>query len=170
METHGIITFKISGPKDFNEYQLGTIENLIKSEGQVSSSGLMNRIKKAKLLCVAIDNGLIIGISAIKIPDKTYHISCFKNAGIPEERKNYPYEMGWKVVLPSYRGENLGTKLSNMLFGRISKDIIFATVRSDNKASIVPLTRMGFKPTGNEFIGSTGNKITLFTTRKYHEI
>jgi len=160
------LTFKVSSPNNFTLSELNSIKELIISEGQVSSSGLLNRIKRAKLLCVAIDNDKIIAISAIKIPDRAYHVSCFEKADVPELYKYYPYEMGWKVVLPLYRGKNLGSKLSNMLFKNIDKDKIFATVRSNNKASIIPLERMGFKPTGKPYYGSTGNEIILFTTGK----
>jgi ribosomal protein S18 acetylase RimI-like enzyme len=157
------ITFKVAAPAGFTPSELNTIAKIIQSEGQVDAAGLMSRIKQAKMFCVAIDSNKIIGISAIKIPNPGYHQGCFTKAGLAEKMQKYPYEMGWKVVLPAYRGKNLGSQMSNKLFTKVNKQQVFATVRADNMASITPLTQMGFKPAGKPYYGATGNKIILFT-------
>jgi predicted GNAT family N-acyltransferase len=159
------VTFKVAAPAAFSPAELAAILELIQSESQVAAAGLLNRIKQSKLISIAIAQGKIVGISALKIPNNSYKQSVFANAGVPELATQFPYEMGWKVVLPEYRGQALGLQLSQRLLSSVNIKQVFATVRSTNQSALKPMQQLGFAPLGNTFTGSSGNKIILLTVQ-----
>jgi GNAT superfamily N-acetyltransferase len=122
---------------------------------------LIDRIKRAKLIGVVLDAGKIIAVSAIKVPNISYRKSVFANADVDQLSNRYPYEMGWKVVLPEYRGKNLGEKLSKLVLQNVNQSKVFVTVRETNIAAITSSRNLGFELIGSPYIGSSGNKIVL---------
>jgi predicted ABC-type ATPase len=164
----GQIIYQINTPLNFTHNELLSILELIKSETQVSSAGLMDRIHRAKLIAVARDAnmaGKIVAVSIIKVPDANYKSKLFKNAQVPELDKQYPFEMGYKVVLPEYRNNNLGAILSQKLLQLVSKNEIFATIRESNTIALVSIFKLGFTPIGKPFMGASGNRILLLVVK-----
>lgn len=159
------VTFKVAQPSNFSKEEISSIMELIQSESQVTPQGLLSRIKQAKLLAVAIDKGRIIAVSALKVPNQGYKDSVFDSAGVGHLAIQFPLEMGWKVVSPEYRGQNLGKTLSQKILAAVDINKVFATVRATNQAALRPIQQLGFKPLGEPYVGSSGNEIILLTAR-----
>jgi predicted ABC-type ATPase len=158
----------VDHPAKFTPAQMQGIFNLIKSGGQLAATGqLMQRLKKCKKLAVAISGAEeIVGCAAIKVPALGYHQNVFSNAtDLDELYKRYPYEMGYKFVLPGWRGKNIGQILSAELLRKTMLPV-FATVRAGNNAALTPLQKLGFSQIGLPFEGSSGNQIILLVNRK----
>ena len=157
----------VDHPAKFTPAQMQGMFNLVKSGGQVSTGGLLERIKKCKKLAMAI-NGKeeIVGCAAIKVPEEGYHARVFNEAGARELQRMYPYEMGYKFVLPVWRGKNIGEILSTELLRKTMRPV-FATVRGGNAAALSPLLRLGFSQLGARFESQSGeHEIILLVNKK----
>jgi len=157
------LKFEVKTPAQFTKEELNSIIDIITSEGQVTANGLLDRVKRAKFIGIVRDmseTGKIIAVSAIKIPNASYFTDVFTNAKVPKLANQFQYEMGWKVVLPKYRGQNLGEQLSKLVLSKVNSKV-FATIRATNAAAITSIKRLGFSVIGEPYIGSSGNKILL---------
>ncbi|HET8688411.1 MAG TPA: hypothetical protein VFM18_17510 [Methanosarcina sp.] len=155
------ITYKVGKPTEFTPKELQKVSDLINSGGQLVINVTPAYVKKAKIIAVAFVKGQVIGISAIKGTDRSYKDYVFDSAGAEKVANQYSLEMGWKFVVPEFRGHQLGKTLSEKALAAIGANKIFVTIRASNQASLTPIRQLGFKPLGKPYIGPSGNKIIL---------
>lgn len=160
-EVTNSITFKAGATSKFSVGELREVASLINAGGQIVSHMSANDVKSAKSLAVAISDGHIVAIAALKPSMTAYKNRVFENAGVPSEAKKYNSEIGWLMVSPEFRGQGLGKTLTQKLLATAGSTPIYATVRANNKASLGLLTGVGFSPLGKPFKGLSGNMIVL---------
>lgn len=125
--------------------------------GQVERDGLERRILAAKSLIFLMQESTLVGVAAVKNPDKSYNEFLEK-----EFKCKLPtHEFGWVFLKPDYRGLGLCSKLCSV------KGPMFATARSSNTAMRKVLVAQGFKSKGEYPSCRDRQPITLFVRETF---
>jgi hypothetical protein len=153
--------------KSLNEctkQELHDFYSLVLTGSEVTSVGLMNRIKEAKLLAMYYDSDKVVSVRAIKTPNISYKENIFAKAGVEELSMKYHYESGWSYTLPEYRKSGLSTILYKELLKRESH--VYATTRTDNPAIIKILQdKLNFIKIGQPYRGNGNYTIQLWVSK-----
>jgi GNAT superfamily N-acetyltransferase len=150
----------IKSPAKLTKSELKQIYQLITTGGEVSSLGLLERMKEAKLFAFYVLNNKIISVRALKVPLTSYRTRIFASAGVPTLASNYDYEGGWSYTLPEYRNKGLSAQLYRKLLENESN--IYTTTRVSNKSIIRVLEKLGFKRIGKTYPGRDNQQIQLW--------
>lgn len=98
-------------PNDCSVAELQDFAALVRAGGEVTAVDLEVRIKKAEKLVFLEQDGCLMGIAALKNPEKNYKEGVFRKAQASFEAKQFLFELGWVFVLPSSRGAGFSHKL-----------------------------------------------------------
>lgn len=130
---------------------------VIRLTGEVQEAGLVDRIKRAELLAIQRNANKIVGIVALKVPDKGYrqHVEASAEFDLPEAK--YPYELGWAYVDPSVRQQQIASTLCTALIADRSTACIFATTRTNNAGMQRVLEKVGFQKVGKSYQSKRGD-------------
>lgn len=124
---------------------------LMVDEAGQSYSSRSDILENGIYLGFAYISNLIAGVAAIKEPYRKDDV--FDAAEIdPDEcdADDYDYELGWAYTDPKYQKKGINTMLYKALLNKVKGHGVFATVRSNNLASINGLKKMGFVQIGKE--------------------
>ena len=149
----------IDSPNNFSKKQLNQLIELIISGSQVNADGLMDRILKAYLIAVCVDQNQIIASVTIKNPAISYRNKVFKKAGVSNLKDDYLMEIGYIVTDINHRGEKLCQKILTKLIPKFKDYNIFATTRKPDMLHI--LKKFRFQETGKIY----NNDLHLFIFR-----
>ncbi|MBL4904467.1 MAG: hypothetical protein JKZ00_00190, partial [Flavobacteriaceae bacterium] len=134
---------------------------LVRSGGQVNEKTLINRLKKAKLLAFGYaDDGNLIAVTSIKVPNNKYKNDVFINGSIKESTENYSYELGYAVTHKEHRGKGYNFKLNKELISKVNDGNIYAT--TGNPFMVKLLKKLNFKPIGQEYDGKYNEKLQIY--------
>jgi len=110
-----------------------------------------------RLLCLAYDSELRIGIGAIKKVYKT----PFDKADVVKLKDKYDIELGYLFVLDKnkYRGKGIAKSICSELLNMVKHKNVFATTEeSDENAMKWILQKFSFKKTGQTYVGAKTKK------------
>lgn len=152
----------VKKPSNCCDTELQGFEALVRAGGEVTSSGLRERINGAEALVFATDH-LLNGIAALKKPNLNYKTNVFRKAQATVSADEFPLELGWVFVMPSSRGKGLSHKLVDAALGGANGRSVFATSRSNNKPMHRALEAHGFFRHGQPYASQRGDqKLVLF--------
>lgn len=153
---------EIKLPNKIKDKDVNDFYKLVKSGGQVNKKTLLARLKKAKLLAFGYaDNGKLIAVTSIKVPNKKYQNSVFSNGSINECSENYCYELGYAVTHEEHRGKGYGFILNRELLSKIDDGNIYATTGNPHMVKL--LKKLGFSSIGKEYDGNYNKKIQIYS-------
>jgi GNAT superfamily N-acetyltransferase len=134
-----------------SERELDDFIALVLQGGEVTSAKLEERIRKAERLILLSAAGCLRGIGALKKPHATYRRSVASRSGACLPVSEYPFELGWIFISPSYRRQGLASSIVEAAVSVANGGGIFATSRSENIAMHKPLQTHSFIPTGRPY-------------------
>jgi predicted GNAT family N-acyltransferase len=141
----------IKKPIDCSASELETFKNLVLDGGEVTQTNLGSRIKNAEILGLLKQNDEVIGIGALKKPNKTYKQSVFNKANASEDADKYGLELGWVFIPPSFRGKGFSHLIVEKLLQPFLNEEIFATSHENNRPMHRTLKKFGFIKHGKPY-------------------
>src|SRR5229473_941554 len=153
-------------PSACDQKTLDDFKALVLAGGEVTSTGLENRIRSAARLIFLKVCGCLCGVAALKRPERSYreHVSAQSRTPLPEAK--YPFELGWVFVMPSARGRGFSNDLTRAALSAAGAAGIFATSRTNNTAMHTALAKFGFERAGEPYPSDRGDhKLQLFVRR-----
>jgi hypothetical protein len=147
-------------PRDCSEEELDEFHSLIQKGDEVSPRGLLERMKRAKALVFARDEGLV-GVGAIKQPADGYRKRVFEKAGVCDRAASYPLEFGWLYVCETGRCLGTGEQIVRAAMGIVGDSGCFATARKDNCAMYRLFQKVSFSRLGEEYESDDGERILV---------
>jgi GNAT superfamily N-acetyltransferase len=149
-------------PSDCTAQALADFERLVIEGGAVNPKGLAQRIRNAsRLLFLRAPDDQLIGAGALKHPRPEYRNKVFADARATVPADQYPVELGWVVVVKSYQGRRLSTRIVSELLTFAKNENIFATTRSDERVLSFAFD-CGFKINGQPFPSGNGDDLVLY--------
>lgn len=155
----------LKSPNNCSSQEKEKIYNFLKGGNQVTLCGLTERIESAKLLGFIFEDNQILGVAALKIPDKSYKEDIFKKAQASDDPNDYKYEIGYASTKPEYQGKGICSQLIQGIIKEVNDEKLFATTRVNNKQMQHILGKNGFEKIG-PYISFKGNKCFLFVKPK----
>jgi RimJ/RimL family protein N-acetyltransferase len=153
----------VKQPSECSEEELESFHRLVLKGDQVENSGLKERIRRnGALLAFHYENGVIIGVTGLKKPNKAHKEKIFGQAAVSEEADNYDLEIGWAFVEKEYRGKGVCPHLIQEIFDSSKSQNFFATAREDNTSVHRVLEKRGFKKIGRPYAGRDNRRCQLF--------
>src|SRR5882762_2464192 len=120
-------------PHEFHDNEIRDFMALVIVGGEVTRSGLEDRIRSAPRLVFLYLGHKLTGIAALKRPDAGYRYNVSSKSGVPVALSAFPYELGYMFVVPSARGRGLSLDLARSALSGAGNGGVFATSRIDNK-------------------------------------
>ena len=151
--------YKIKKTSICSEKEILSFFELTKKAKQVNKIGLLDRIKKSEILGFSYHKGLLIGISAIKIPSENYKNKIFNNAKIHKVGQDFKYELGYSYTEEKYRGRQISYKLNLQLVSAMEEENIYATTGNPGMKRI--LEKIGFLKIGKSYRGDYNEDIEI---------
>jgi len=131
-----------------SEGEMDEFERLVIEGDEVSPRGLRRRIEKAEALAFCCDGNNVIGIGALKNPDRSYTDRVFKKAKATLDPSRFTKEIGWVFVDNTYRRQHIGSRLVHDILRFAGEVDMFATTRANNDAMQSILVEYGFCENG----------------------
>lgn len=147
------MTVTVKSPADCTDEEILAFAEIVLTGGEVDRDGLCQRIRSARLLGFAYEDGQIVSVAAIKQPSPIHAEHVFASSSSKMNREDYPFEYGWAVTMESHRRRGLAVKLLETLLANCEVDSIWATTRVKNAAIHRILTKDGFQQIGKAFPG-----------------
>ena len=159
-----MITTRIKSPADCTSTELDAFETLVLQGGEVTPTGLRQRIcSAAHLLFLSDSAGTLVGISALKHPSVAYRAKVFQQAQASASSALFPVELGWIFVVPSHQGQHLSRPLVEHVLPYAAGSLVYATTRADNERMQRTLARYGFLRDGVAYPSELGDyNLVLF--------
>jgi len=126
------ITYRYMKPADLPSGYLDEICRMIEAGGSVGTKWVRHNLKRAFLIGVAMEEGVIVGNSSLKHPRAEYLKAVSQQSGLDLNRF---LERGYTSVRPEYRGLGIGTLLLKGLTARAGNRKVFSIIGSDNVAA-----------------------------------
>lgn len=145
---------RIKPPAQCTAAELESFYRLLLKGGKVEKRGLMNGIRRAKLLAFHYENKTLAGIAAIKSPSDSYRQKVFMKARTSENPDKYNLELGYAVTLEKYSGRHICSRLVEKLISSFPSWNMYATSETTNMCMLKILERNGFQKTGEPYKGS----------------
>lgn len=150
-------------PSACDEKTLADFRALVLAGGEVTSTGLEDRVRSAVRLIFLKVCGCLCGVAALKRPEENYRKKISAQSGIPLPEAEYRFELGWVFVMPSARGRGFSVDLTREALSAAGAAGVFATSRSDNIAMHRALAKFGFEPVGEPYPSDRGDyQLQLF--------
>ncbi|MGH8195827.1 MAG: GNAT family N-acetyltransferase [Woeseiaceae bacterium] len=150
----------VGEPGSFLDTEIDDFVAFVLAGGEVTASGLRDRVNGASHIAYARENECLLGVGGLKKPGGTYRRRIEVDSGAEIASENFPFELGWVFVLPSARGRGLSTALCRALVAPADGKGVFATSRTDNEEMHRTMHKFSFKRVGNAW-PSTENDAEL---------
>ncbi|WP_372781570.1 hypothetical protein [Phenylobacterium sp.] len=142
---------------DLNPHDRLSVTQLVFDGGAIlgTADQIAARLKNARILVLLHEEGTgrIVGVAALKNPDRGYRLNKFAGAGIEITGYEDAPELGYVVVAKDMRGKHLSGRLVDLITGEI-REPTFAT--TDSEIMKNNLSRSGFSMVGREWLGQKG--------------
>ena len=157
----------VKKPSECTESELDSFEALVKKGGEVTTTGLRDRIGRAKRLVFLFEGDkTLAGISALKEPTIGYKRKVFKKARSKEDPDEFTFEAGWIYVKEQFRGRKYSRPLLEEVIKLAGRKQIYATTRESNEAMQRTNSHFGLEQSGHPYKSEEGNyNLILYTTR-----
>lgn len=153
-------------PDQFSPEDRARFAAMVREGGEVTGTGLEDRISQAAYLSFLYDRDKILcGVAALKRPAPEYHQTVFAKAETRFDPIGFGYELGWIVVGAKYRGHGLTRRLLDPLIKRVPNEQVYATTRIDNEPMRRSLVRYGFQSDGTHFENTDGTAFLVLHLR-----
>jgi len=146
-------------PSELSDRDIEQFVRLVSEGGGVNPIGLAGRVAQARLLLTIVEGDALAAAAAIKCPDRTYRLSQFRKAGVPELAADYPLELGWIVVHPRYSGQHCVRPLMAKAVSAAPMGGMYATTRSPAIRHVLP--DYGFSIVGDAYPSGLVESATL---------
>lgn len=156
-----VITLFTDTPDKFSEADLQRFKELVIKGGEVGGAALVDNITNARILAIYREDGLIVGVTALKRPKASYREKIERRSGIALLDADSPYELGYTFLDDSLQGRRMSFPLAQAALAHADGAGVFATVRVDNERMRRTLSRAGFIAAGNSWEGNEGRIIGL---------
>lgn len=163
MKMIGSIKVIRKAPNNCSESELADFQSLVLAGGEVTPTGLGNRVGSAHVLAFLTLGKCLVGVAALKRPEARYRKRVFHKSGTTIAEADYPFELGWVFVLPSARGWHLSSNLVQEVMLSAGTHGVFATSRTDNRPMHATLGKYSFSTVGKPYSSSRGDhQLQLF--------
>ena len=135
-------------PVEFTPAERAAFMQLVRESGEVNPDTLPGLVVRAEALAVAREDGVLVGVGAVKQPYATHCRNVFKAAKVDLQSDEYAFELGWVFVHPGARGLGLSGRLVAVLMPYVEVAHAYATSRADDGRMHATLRRFGFKDVG----------------------
>ncbi|HWT20465.1 MAG TPA: hypothetical protein VN280_16235 [Variovorax sp.] len=136
---------------DCSPEELRAFVAVVREGGEVNPNGLAERVRRARLLSFARENGQLVGVAGLKFPSINHRREVEHGSGARLAADAYPFELGWVFVSPTSRGGGKSLALCTELVKREPSSGMFATSRANNVAMHRTLAKLGFLRIGAEW-------------------
>ncbi len=149
-------------PKDCTNEELERFYELVLKGKKVQKEGLRERIDNCEILGFCLDKENIIGISAIKKPQKSYRENIILKSQINRTWEELSFEIGYSFTENMYRKKGINREIKGRLLKSIEKSggLIFSTTAI--KSSQAFLIENGFKNAGQPYNGKNDNDLKYY--------
>ena len=127
---------------------LSAFKQFVLAGGEVNAKTLPSLVSSALSLAFARIGEELVGVGAIKRPNRRYRAYLFAKAGVMQDPSQFEFELGWVYVRPSAREKGVASALVEVLVPLLDGALAYATSRVDNERMHVLLKRSGFRPVG----------------------
>jgi hypothetical protein len=141
--------------------ELAEFCKLVREGGAVDNAGLEGRVKRAKALVFLKVDESLVGVGALKMPDKSYRDEVFQKAGVPNAAAVFDLELGWVFVRPTHRRKGFSLVVSAAAMSQSERKPTFATTRLDNLTMQKTLEHLAFRRFGDSWRSERGEKARL---------
>jgi len=138
-------------PTDLTNEELEGIIDLIMDYRPTTRIEIRERLLNSRAISIAIIDNKVVGTATLKIPNDIYADNAFLKAVSIYEYNDFPFELGYMVVLPNYRNLRIASQLVALLCSTFENENIFAVTKANNNSSIALKLKLGFIETGKEF-------------------
>jgi len=157
-------------PSNCSKVELDAFEKLVKQEGEVTSQGLRERILRAEWLVFTVEeDGTFSGISALKTPNDSYKRNVFRKAGTQLDPNDFPYEVGWLLVSPPFRGKKYSRPLLEEAIRLAGNEKLYATTRENNDRMRRTNRHCGLVDAGSPYTSEEGDYKLVLSVRQSQE-
>jgi len=135
-------------PSQCTDAEIAAFCCLVRQGDEVDPEDLEDRARKARALVFLYVDRVLIGVAAIKRPEKRYRDGVFRKAGVPNEATEFELELGWVFVREEYRDRHYSRVLSVAAITQTERLATFATTKADNAAMQKTLEWLKFERIG----------------------
>jgi RimJ/RimL family protein N-acetyltransferase len=139
----------IKKPSECSKEEKNAFIDLVVSGEQNTPDKVRSSFNKLVWVGLLYEGDEIMAVSSLKKQNK----NIFNLADVPEETKNYPYEVGFSFTSPLSRGKGYNRMLKKELFSKVGNKGIYATIRVNNKESMAVNAKLGFRKLGTPWTG-----------------
>jgi predicted GNAT family N-acyltransferase len=162
----GAIRVLAREPRECDEKLIADFTTLVMAGGEVAAQNLGYRIRSAARLIFLTEERCLAGIAALKLPLTSYRKQISTKSGFPLPPTEYPFELGWVLVVPSARGRKFSLELTRAALAAAGNSGVFATSRTGNEHMHTTLTRCGFSRAGQTYPSTRGgHQLQLFVRK-----
>lgn len=144
----------VKKPADCTPEERKKFVDLVVSGGQNISSYVRSAFRNLVWVGFAYVDGEIKAVSSIK---KGFVDDTFEAAGVEEVADDFSYEMGFSFTEEGSRKLGYSNQIKKELLKRVGNKGVYSTVRTNNKASIIAIKKLGFEPLGEPYQGLLGD-------------
>lgn len=155
---------KVGAKSDFTKAEIAEFKKLVCAEGRVDQATFEGLLERATRLVTLSVEGKVIGTAAIKRPNHSHHKNVFKNSELDDELKSHPYELGWVVVSPEYRGQHYSESLVKLAISGLRSEEMYAASQERDERMHKTLKKLGFAKSGIPYDSKerAGEKVFVF--------
>lgn len=149
-------------PIEATKEELKEFHRLVLEGGKVMEHGLSDRINKSVVLGFCKKDKTIIGISAIKRPQKSYVEKVILNASLIREVENLEYEIGYSFTCSDFRKKGISTSIKSKIIEWMDNvgGTVFSTTAISSSQNF--LREKGFTQIGNAYDGDNDRNLKYF--------
>jgi len=138
----------LNPPTECSRHDLDRFRQMVLEAGEVQAVGFDDRIGRAEILAFLRVDGGIVGVGALKRPDREYSRRAFKNARAKNAADEFGLELGWVVVENAHRGHSYSLRIAEALVAHANGQKIYATSITTRIAMHKALTGCRFEGDG----------------------
>ncbi|MDR6513377.1 putative GNAT family N-acyltransferase [Novosphingobium capsulatum] len=155
------VEFVAASPGSLTAAERSRFQELVVEAGEVVGAALSTNIDQARILVMVKQDDAVRGVAALKRPQMSYRQKIAGLAGIGLSEPTYPFELGYIYIQPALQGRGLSHQLVAEALSYSDGAGVFATVRTDNVAMRTALSKAGFSPSGEPYLGQQQRTIGL---------
>lgn len=162
LDLHGRSIFLIKRPADCSQTEIDLFLTMVKKGNKVSADNLRQKVLNCEFLAFSYSGKRLVGISAIKRPEKSYIEQVHQKAGILRNTAEFGLELGYSFTEQDFRRSGISKKLKELLLRKISgiSGTIFSTTATPTSQRF--LRAHGFSACGSPYQGKFDGNIIYF--------
>lgn len=145
------IPIRVLSPSNLSSKERVAFEQMVLLGGQVNPVTLPGLIDRALALALAEVHGELVGVGAIKRPNKSHAKGVFQKANPGLAAENFSFELGWVFVAEAGRGNRLASRIVESLMPSLQDHSSYATSSVNNDKMHSSLRRFGYSQVGTPY-------------------